>query len=155
MAKILKIDEDIITIGTDDGKMREVRREDLNFEPKVNDNIEIYEGETSIIVAKKEEPQSQASEQGININVQNTQGYPNNGQPIYVANGTKAVNKVVYCILAFFLGGLGIYNMYAGKVGTGIVYLLFCWTIIPSIIAFIDFIIGLCKHADSNGNILV
>ena len=54
MAKILKIDEDIITIGTDDGKMREVRREDLNFEPKVNDNIEIYEGETSIIVAKKE-----------------------------------------------------------------------------------------------------
>ena len=155
MAKILKIDEDIITIGTDDGKMREVRREDLNFGPKVNDNIVIYEGETSIIVAKKEEPQSQASEQGININVQNTQGYPNNGQPIYVANGTKAVNKVVYCILAFFLGGLGIHKMYAGKVGTGIVYLLFCWTIIPSIIAFIDFIIGLCKHADSNGNILV
>lgn len=45
--------------------------------------------------------------------------------------------------------------MYAGKVGTGIIYLLFCWTMIPSFIAFIDFIIGLCKPADSNGNILI
>ena len=47
------------------------------------------------------------------------------------------------------------HKMYAGKVGTGIIYLLFCWTMIPSFIAFIDFIIGLCKPADSNGNILI
>ncbi len=154
MAKILKITGEIITLGTNDGSMREVRRNDLNFEPQVNDEVEIYENENSIIVTKKEKEQIKTAEQGININVQNNQGYPA-GQPIYIANNTKAVNKVVYCILAFFLGGIGIHKMYAGKIGSGIVYLLFCWTLIPGIIAFIDFIIGLCKKADTNGNILV
>lgn len=155
MAKILKIENDIITIGTDDGKMKEVRRVDLNFEPSVNDNVEIFEGENSIIVTKKEEKKEpEQNHQGININVQNNQGYPG-VQPTYIANGTKAVNKIVYCVLALFLGGLRIHKMYAGKVGTGIIYLLFCWTMIPSFIAFIDFIIGLCKPADSNGNILI
>ena len=70
----------------------------------------------------------------------------------YVRVG-KPVNKIVYCLLAFFLGGIGIHKFYAGKIGMGIVYLLFCWTFIPGFIAFIEFIIGLCKKADANGNI--
>ena len=74
---------------------------------------------------------------------------------MYIANNTKAVNKVVYCLLAFFLGGIGIHKFYAGKIGTGILFILFCWTFIPGIIAFIDFIIGICKKSDANGNILV
>ena len=65
----------------------------------------------------------------------------------------KGVNKIGYCLLAFFLGGIGVHKFYAGKAGAGILYLLFCWTFIPGILAFIDFIIGLCKPADENGNI--
>ncbi|OOE18017.1 TM2 domain-containing protein [Bacillus subtilis] len=53
-------------------------------------------------------------------------------------------NKIVAALLAFFLGGLGIHKFYLGRVGQGILYILFCWTGIPSIIAFIEFIIFLC-----------
>ena len=37
----------------------------------------------------------------------------------------------------------------------GILYLLFCWTGIPSLVAFIEFIIAICKSADENGEISV
>lgn len=49
-------------------------------------------------------------------------------------------NKITAAILAFFLGGIGIHRFYLGQAGLGIVYLLFCWTFIPSFVAFIDFI---------------
>ena len=72
-----------------------------------------------------------------------------------VPEGKKLVNKVAYCLLAFFLGGFGIHKFYAGKIGLGIVYILFSWTVIPSIIAFIEMIIALTKDSDANGNIII
>ena len=33
--------------------------------------------------------------------------------------------------------------------------LLFCWTAIPAFVALIDFIVGLTKKADANGNIII
>lgn len=89
---------------------------------------------------------------GININLSNNQ---NGYQPMYVANNTKAVNKVVYCLLAFFFGGIGVHKFYAGKIGSGILYFLFCWTFVPAVVAFIELVVALCKKADVNGNILV
>ena len=74
---------------------------------------------------------------------------------VYVANNKKTVNKVIYCVLALLLGWIGAHKFYAGKVAAGILYLLFFWTCIPAIIAFIEFILALCKTEDSNGNILV
>ena len=53
-------------------------------------------------------------------------------------------SRIVAALLAFFVGGFGIHKFYLGRVGWGIVYLLFCWTFIPSIVAFIEFIIYLC-----------
>lgn len=153
MAKIIKVNGDIISIGTNEGGIKEVRATDINFTPSVGDEVEIFETENDLIVTKKEEKRdNNGSNSGININVSNNQ---TGAQPMYVANNTKAVNKVVYCLLAFFLGGIGIHKFYAGKIGSGILYILFCWTFIPSFIAFIEFIIGLCKKADANGNILV
>lgn len=152
MAKIIKVNGDIISIGTDEGGIKEIRTTDINFTPKVGDQVEIYETENDLIVTKKEEKKESNPNAGININVSNNQS---GVQPTYIANNTKAVNKIVYCVLAFFLGGIGIHKFYAGKIGTGILYILFWWTFIPGFIAFIEFIIALCKKADANGNILV
>ena len=152
MAKVIKINENIVMIGTDAGSIKEVRLEDLNFAPTVGDEVEVFETETSVVVTKKEQPVKESPNSGININVSNNQN--TQGEAVYVANNTKAVNKVVYCLLAFFLGGIGVHKFYAGKTGTGILYLLFSWTAIPGIIAFVEFIVALCQKADSNGNIL-
>lgn len=152
MAKIIKIDGEVVSIGTDDGKIKEVRTVDINFNPAVGDEVEVFENENSIIVSKKKIKNEEKNSNGININVNNSQ---NTGQPLYVANNTKAVNKVVYCLLAFFLGGIGVHKFYAGKIGTGILFILFSWTFIPAIIAFIEFIVALCKKADAYGNILI
>ncbi len=47
-------------------------------------------------------------------------------------------NKTTAAILAFFLGGLGGHKFYLGRAGQGILYLFFCWTFIPAVLAFID-----------------
>ena len=47
-------------------------------------------------------------------------------------------------LLAFFLGGLGVHHFYLGNTLLGVLYLLFCWTFIPAIIAFIEFVVFLC-----------
>lgn len=47
-------------------------------------------------------------------------------------------SKGVAALLAFFLGGFGIHKFYLGQIFWGIIYLLFCWTFIPAIIAFFE-----------------
>lgn len=50
-------------------------------------------------------------------------------------------NKIAAALLAFFLGGFGVHKFYLGQVGMGILYLVFFWTFIPAIVAFVEFII--------------
>jgi TM2 domain-containing membrane protein YozV len=38
-----------------------------------------------------------------------------------------------------------VHKFYLGKIGLGIVYILFCWTFIPAIIAFVEGIIYLVQ----------
>lgn len=54
-------------------------------------------------------------------------------------------SRVAAALLAFFLGGFGVHKFYLGRIGQGFLYLIFCWTFIPSLIAFIEFIIYLCS----------
>jgi TM2 domain-containing membrane protein YozV/ribosomal protein L40E len=58
-------------------------------------------------------------------------------------------SKVAAALFAFFLGGFGVHKFYLGQVGLGILYLLFCWTFIPAIIAFIEFILLLTMSDDT------
>ncbi len=48
-------------------------------------------------------------------------------------------NRGVAIVVCFFLGGLGIHKFYLGQNLAGIVYLLFSWTLIPGLIAFVEF----------------
>ncbi|MHB1484824.1 MAG: TM2 domain-containing protein [Saccharofermentanales bacterium] len=50
-------------------------------------------------------------------------------------------SKITAGLLALFLGGLGIHKFYLNRAGLGILYLLFCWTYIPTIISAIEGII--------------
>ena len=54
-------------------------------------------------------------------------------------------NKIVAGILALFLGGLGIHRFYLGQ-WWGVFYLLFVWTLIPLIVAFVEAIVFFCAN---------
>ncbi len=65
----------------------------------------------------------------------------------------RKVNKIIYLLIVFFLGGFGIHKFYAGQNKAGWLYLLFFWTGIPTLLAIYDFVVGLLKSADTDGNI--
>ncbi len=54
-------------------------------------------------------------------------------------------NRITAALLAILLGGLGIHKFYLDKSGTGILYILFCWTGIPSIIGLVEGILYLTQ----------
>lgn len=55
----------------------------------------------------------------------------------------KIKSRTTAGILAILLGGFGIHKFYLGKVGWGILYLVFCWTGIPAIVGIIEGILYL------------
>ena len=58
-------------------------------------------------------------------------------------------SKVVAGVLAILIGGIGVHKFYLGKIGSGILYLCFCWTGIPALLGLIEGIIYLCS-SDEN-----
>lgn len=50
-------------------------------------------------------------------------------------------DKTTAIVLAFFFGAIGIHRFYLRQTGLGILYLVFCWTLIPAVIALIDFFV--------------
>lgn len=52
-------------------------------------------------------------------------------------------SKIAAGILGILLGGIGVHKFYLGKIGMGILYIVFCWTGIPSIIGLVEGIIYL------------
>lgn len=70
---------------------------------------------------------------------------PGCGATQNTGTGAGDKSRIAAALLAFFLGGFGVHKFYLGKIGQGFLYLIFCWTFIPSIIAFVEFIIYLCS----------
>lgn len=136
MSKIVAISDQIVSIGLDSGKLKDVPKSICNFVPRIGDEVEIFESGDKIIVYKKE-VKSTYSEM----------------DPALIDG--KVVNKLVYALLGIFFGSFGIHKFYAGKIGMGVLYLLFCWTFIPGLIGFIEGIIALTKQEDADGNIIL
>lgn len=138
MAKVIKIDGSIVCVGLEDGSIQEFHIKEFNFSPSINDEVEIYRLDNKVIINKvKTDNIFDKVKEDINN------------------NKNKSVNKLAYCLLCLFLGSFGIHKFYAGKIGLGILYIIFSWTFIPSIVSFIELILAIFTPADSNGNILV
>lgn len=58
-------------------------------------------------------------------------------------------DKLTAALLAFFIGGFGIHKFYLRENTAGVFYLIFCWTIVPGILAFIDAIILLTMSEEA------
>ena len=63
-------------------------------------------------------------------------------QPQHSAASEK--KRMTVAVLAMLFGGLGAQNFYLGRTLEGVLCVLFCWTLIPSILGFIDCIRFLC-----------
>lgn len=51
------------------------------------------------------------------------------------------VSKLTLMLFTFFFGGVGAHKFYIGKYWQGTLYILFCWTAIPPLIALVELII--------------
>lgn len=52
-------------------------------------------------------------------------------------------SRVMAPMFSILLGGLGIHHFYLGRIGLGVLYVIFCWTLVPAIVGFIEGIIYL------------
>lgn len=64
------------------------------------------------------------------------------------SSGTGGKKKTTAGICAILVGGLGVHKFYHGSWGWGILYILFCWTYIPTILAVIEGIIYLTMEEE-------
>ncbi|EOB3450384.1 TM2 domain-containing protein [Enterococcus lactis] len=150
MAKIVKLEQAEVIIATDEKEIIRVPYEELDWRPEVHDEVEVFKDGDSLIITRVKN-NSNSAEDKIHINIvnDNTQN-----QQVSTIQSGRVVNKLIYVLLALFLGGLGAHKFYSGKTFMGILYLVFSWTFIPSVLGLIEAIIGALKPSDSNGNIV-
>ena len=56
--------------------------------------------------------------------------------------------RSVYILLALLFGGIGVHKFYDDKIGMGLIYLLFCWTFIPGLVALVEAVQALCQSSE-------
>jgi TM2 domain-containing membrane protein YozV len=55
----------------------------------------------------------------------------------------KLSRRVAAAIFAIIFGSFGVHRFYLGQTGWGILYVLFCWTLIPAVAGLIEGILYL------------
>ncbi len=58
--------------------------------------------------------------------------------PGLVPDAALGPSRVAAALLGILLGTFGVHKFYLGKVAQGVLYLIFFWTFIPSIVGFIE-----------------
>lgn len=149
MIKIIELNENTVTLADSKGKIKEFARVHCNFEPQIGDIVELFDNNNKPIIHKvTEEEKSMAFVQ----NSMNIDG-----------ETTGQVNKIIYILLAIFLGNLGVHHFYANNSSKGIKYLLVSvllfWLFIPIVVIWILCIMDAIKAAsaqsDAYGNISI
>lgn len=73
-----------------------------------------------------------------------------------VASGeAKLVSKTAYVCLAVLLGWIGAHEFYAGRTAWGILYVVFCWTFVPWIVAIVQAIRVAREETVEPGRVLI
>jgi TM2 domain-containing membrane protein YozV len=62
---------------------------------------------------------------------------------------TSVKSQNVAIVLAVLCGGLGVHRFYLRKILSGVLYLLFCWTGIPALIAYVEALVYTFRSQDS------
>ena len=141
--KVLDVRGNTVFLGDENNMIEEYPLSQLNFTPVIGDEVEVFRGSDGTVIISKIKQESAGG------------GFCRAPEDCGYAPGKVQVNKWIYVLLALLIGGLGVHKFYIGRVGTGILYLLFCWTGIPSIIAFIEGILAIMQQDDGRGNIWV
>lgn len=66
--------------------------------------------------------------------------YPIGKTIVQAVSSKPAKTKTAATLFALFLGGVGGHKFYLGAWGWGILYILFCWTYIPFLLAIIELV---------------
>lgn len=66
--------------------------------------------------------------------------------------GARLRHRSTAIILALLLGGIGAHKFYLGQNFRGLLYLFFCWTFIPAVIAFLE-VISYATYSEERWNI--
>jgi TM2 domain-containing membrane protein YozV len=62
---------------------------------------------------------------------------------------TVPKSRSVAIVLAVLLGGIGLHKFYLNRPGLGILYVLFCWTLIPAVLGLLEgFVYLILSDAD-------
>lgn len=56
----------------------------------------------------------------------------------YARYNEKKKNSLIAIILAIFLGAFGVHKFYQGKLFWGIIYILFCWSGVPTVWSWVE-----------------
>ncbi|MBC1987409.1 TM2 domain-containing protein [Listeria sp. FSL L7-0478] len=168
MAKVIKIEDNSAIVLKDNGETIDISLTCFTFSPDTGDEVEVYKHGEELIVNKKTEKATENP--NINIVNNNSQNQDQAQEQAQTQTQTqtvvteirfsqkdegKLVNKWVYVALALLLGTFGAHKFLAGKNGQGVLYIVFCWTGIPSIVSFIEGIVAIFKKADANNEILI